>query len=168
MQAYKNVNILFVCTGNIFRSMAAEYCLRDYIDREKLGSIFVSSAGTIAHPEPPHPKTIETLASFGIDATPHVQTKLTREVLEKHDIIIAMAKYHQEFIKANFGLDAPLYNEAIFGESTSVPDIDESVPDHRTNPEAEEKHVVKTVEYIHKTTPPLFVSLWEKYTNKFI
>ena len=46
-------SILFVCTGNIFRSMTAEYALRARLSAQS--SIRVSSAGIQARPQEMHP-----------------------------------------------------------------------------------------------------------------
>jgi protein-tyrosine phosphatase len=49
-------SILFVCTGNIFRSMTAEYALKAMLDPRS--PIRVSSAGTVALPQAMHPDVI--------------------------------------------------------------------------------------------------------------
>jgi protein-tyrosine phosphatase len=53
-------SILFVCTGNIFRSMIAEYALKAMLDPRSL--IRVSSAGTVALPQAMHPDMIAAQA----------------------------------------------------------------------------------------------------------
>ncbi|HCB52188.1 TPA: protein-tyrosine-phosphatase, partial [Patescibacteria group bacterium] len=55
------MKVLFVCTGNIFRSMSAEYIMKKYIQDHNLNEIVVSSAGTVAHEESPLPWIVERL-----------------------------------------------------------------------------------------------------------
>jgi protein-tyrosine phosphatase len=49
-------SILFVCTGDIFRSMIGEYALKAILDPRS--PIRVSSAGTVALPQAMHPDVI--------------------------------------------------------------------------------------------------------------
>ena len=74
------LKVLFVCTGNIFRSLSAEYCMKDYLKRNNIKNITVHSAGTVANKEHAHPAIITTLKSHGIIIKNHVQTKLTKEI----------------------------------------------------------------------------------------
>lgn len=76
------MNVLFVCTGNVFRSMSAEYLMKKYLKDHNINDISVSSAGTTAHPQPSFPETLARLRKDGCDASEHQQTKLTAEVLE--------------------------------------------------------------------------------------
>jgi protein-tyrosine-phosphatase len=58
------MKILFVCTGNIFRSMSAEYLAAKYIKDNKIKNIQISSAGTVAHPETPFSYTVKRLEKY--------------------------------------------------------------------------------------------------------
>jgi len=63
-------NILFVCTGNVFRSMAAKHCLEKYLQDRKMNSIEVDSAGINVKPYyVVMPFMAEYLDSFGIDTS---------------------------------------------------------------------------------------------------
>ena len=55
------MNVLFVCTGNVFRSMSAEYLMNKYLNDNAITNISVSSAGTTAHPQPSFPETLDRL-----------------------------------------------------------------------------------------------------------
>lgn len=147
--------ILFVCTGNIFRSVAAEYCLRDYLEQGGIKNITVKSAGTMKFKQLNHPLVLKTLSALGIDACKHKQVKLNKKMLYEQDLVVAMAKDHQDFIKKEFGLEAPLFNELVLKKSVSVLDVCEAVPDYKTNQEAFEKHIATTVRYIYEMIPKL-------------
>ena len=49
-------NILFVCNGNVFRSVSAEYSLKKYISDNGIKGFKVSSAGVTAGKQPIDPK----------------------------------------------------------------------------------------------------------------
>jgi len=147
--------ILFVCTGNIFRSVAAEYCLRDYLEKEGVKGVIVKSAGTRKFKQVNHPLVLKTLASLGIDAKRHEQVKLNKKMLYEQDLVVAMAENHQDIIKKEFGMNVPLFNELVLKKKVSVLDVCEAVPDYETNQEAFERHVDTTVRYIHEMIPKL-------------
>lgn len=148
------MKILFVCTGNIFRSMSAEYCAKKYAKDHNL-DIEIASAGTGANPQNPHPVTVKTLAQMGINCNNHKQQKLNKKIISSADVIVAMGTDHQKFIKEHFGMDVPLFNELAYGKSEGVLDIWESVNDFKNKPEEVDKHVISTVTYIHTAIPKL-------------
>jgi protein-tyrosine phosphatase len=57
-------SILFVCTGNIFRSLTAEYALKAMLDPRS--PIHVSSAGTVALLQAMHPDVRAYLETISI------------------------------------------------------------------------------------------------------
>lgn len=90
------MKILYICTGNIFRSMSAEYLSKKYIQDHQIKNFFVSSAGTSARPQRPFPRTLERLEFYGCDASGHKQTKISPELLTEQDLIICMAEHHRQ------------------------------------------------------------------------
>ena len=154
-----NQKILFVCTGNVFRSLSAEYCLKSYLTKSNIKNILVSSAGIVAKPENPDPVTIKTLEEFGVLVDGHKQTKLTAEIVKDYDLIIAMAENHQEFIRTNFNIEVPLFNELTINKKTSVLDLDDVIEDYKTNRKATEEFIRITVKHIFNSTPLLITSL---------
>jgi protein-tyrosine phosphatase len=117
------ITICFVCTENISRSVAAEHCLKTYLKKHKIDDIKATSAGTtgvdsdvsghcFAH--------CEELRDLGADISKHKRTQLTEELAERCDILIAMSVSHQEWIKANLDVDAPLFSELIDGSEKPV------------------------------------------------
>jgi len=126
--------ILFVCTGNIFRSLSAERILRKYMKDNEIDNYEVISAGTVAKKEPADPVTLKSLNSIGIDASNHIQTKLSRELLAKSDVVVAMADYHLEFMKKELGYpNAILFNELVNKKKINVDDINDVIPDFLEN-----------------------------------
>ena len=147
--------ILFVCTGNIFRSLAAEYALR----RELGDAVAVSSAGTDDYPHVVRPNVRDYLLAKGLDARAHRRRTVTREILAGAELVIAMSTDHQRFLREKFHLQAPVFLEACGGACEALPDIEEVVPDYRTNMAAVDAHVRKTIDTIIELTPRLAASL---------
>jgi protein-tyrosine phosphatase len=158
----EKMSVLFVCTGNIFRSMTAEYVMKKYLKDHKLRNILVSSAGTVANPEPILPALFDGLKKIGIDTSKHKQRRLTSKILNENDVIISMAKYHQDFILENFHKDSFLFNELAVGKNDSVLDVNDVMKDWMTNHDAVNVHVLKTLNYIHSQIPHLVDEIIER------
>jgi protein-tyrosine phosphatase len=152
--------VLFVCTGNIFRSLIAKYCLEDYIKKRNIKNIIVDSVGTIAGKEDINPIVLNELNSLGIDPSNHKQKKLTKRDLEESDIVIVMTQNHIDFIKDNFGFDkAVLFNEVVNGKKTSLLDVNESIPNWHLHKKRADQYLKKVVRYISKSMPKLYKNL---------
>ncbi len=149
--------ILFVCTGNIFRSLAAEYALR----RELGESMVVSSAGTDDYPHVVRPNVRDYLLAKGLDVRAHRRRTVTRDILAGAEMVIAMSTDHQRFLREKFRLEAPLFLEACGGPRQPLPDIEEVVLDYRTNTTAVDAHVRRTIDTIIELTPRLAQRLRE-------
>ena len=147
--------IVFVCTGNIFRSLTAEYALR----RELGGAMPVSSAGTDDYPHVVRPNVRDYLLTKGLDVRAHKRRTVTRDILSGADLVVAMSTDHQRYLKETFGLQAPVFLEACGGKCEALPDIEEVVLDYRTNAAAVDAHVRKTIDTIIDLTPRLAASL---------
>ena len=89
-------SILFVCTGNIFRSLTAEYALKARLAPRS--PISVSSAGTLAMPQEMHPDIRAYLVQRGMYPSRHHQRKVSAELLHATDLVIAMSTDHQSFL----------------------------------------------------------------------
>ncbi len=156
------MKIVFVCTGNIFRSMSAEYCAKK-VAQDMGMELDISSAGTMATPQSPDPVTLETLSSFGVAEITHKQTKLSKNLIQESDLVIAMGTDHKEFIKERFGVDVPLFNELANGRSEGVLDIHEKVEDWLEHREATENHIIETVTHIYESMPGLLQRIREMH-----
>ncbi|MGI9405681.1 MAG: low molecular weight phosphatase family protein [Hyphomicrobiaceae bacterium] len=123
--------ILFICTGNIFRSMTAEYALRGVLDDNAVGA--VSSAGLIDAPHEVLPFVRDHLMHKGHNVSDHRPRRLTRAILDNADIAVAMGTDHQSFVAQNFGRQLPLFSEVAFGTREPLRDVWEVIPDWRNN-----------------------------------
>jgi protein-tyrosine phosphatase len=149
--------ILFVCTGNIFRSLTAEYALRRELGTQ--GGLVIASAGTDDYPHVVQLNVRDYLLAKGLDVRAHQRRTLTREILAAAEMVIAMSTDHQRFLQERFGLRAPVFLEACGGACEALPDIEEMVLDYRTNAAAADAHVRKTIDTILELTPRLARSL---------
>ena len=158
-------SILFVCTGNVFRSLSAEECFKKYLSDNGITGWKVGSAGIFAETADIDSETLETLQEFGINASEHTQQKLTREMLSEYDAVVGMAEDHIEFMKTEFNYRyAVLFNEFASSEKTSIRNIDvEDVPDYLTNRSAVEEKIASTVRDIHSKIPALFKNVSERF-----
>jgi protein-tyrosine phosphatase len=145
--------VLFVCTGNIFRSMTAEYALRRALG--EAGAVHVSSAGTEDFPHVVWPQVREYLRTCGLDVSAHCRRTLTQEILRDSSHIIAMSDDHQDFIRERFGLHVPLFTAACGLLAQGLPDVGEAVADFQNNPQATAAHVRMTIDKIIELTPRL-------------
>jgi protein-tyrosine phosphatase len=146
--------VLFVCTGNIFRSLTAEYALREVLGPGS--STVVASAGTEDFPYVVRPVVRDYLLARGLDVRHHRRRTLTAEMLQGPGLVIAMSTEHRTALAEQFGRrDVPLFTEACGLPGEPLPDVDEVIADHATNAEAVEAHVRMTIDRILELTPRL-------------
>ena len=92
--------ILTVCTGNICRSPAAEFLLRQRI--EKAGKrVEARSAGIgalVNHPA--EEATCAMMNARGVDLSPHRASQLTRERLRWAELVLVMENHHRDAVLA--------------------------------------------------------------------
>ena len=150
-------SILFICSGNIFRSMVAEYALKALLDPSS--PYTVGSAGTEALPQHVHPLIRERLFAKGSDPSHHIQRKLTRELLDKVTLPIAMGLNHRDWIRQNFDRDVQLFNEICFRKCEPILDLHEAIPDWQNNLEASREYVLSVIDYLWSTMPIFLASL---------
>jgi len=150
-------SVLFVCTANIFRSVTAEYALKAGLGAGV--SCAVRSAGIDAKPQPVHDWVETRLREKGADPTRHVPRQLTKELVEAADLVIAMGRNHQVFIREQFGRDVPLFNQVCLGHDHPIFDLHEAIPDWETDPERARAYVCSVIDSIWATAPALLPRL---------
>ncbi len=146
-------SVLFICTGNIFRSLIAEYAFKTQVGFES--GHLVGSAGIEAIPQPIHPLIHRRLLQKGADPSRHVQRQLTLELLDSADLPVAMSVNHQAFVQRRFGREIVLFNEMCFGRNEPLLDIHEAVPDWDENLQAAHDYALFTIDYIWDAMPQL-------------
>lgn len=149
--------VLFVCTGNIFRSLAADVALQRLLAAR--GDVHVSSAGTVDYPHEVRPYTRAYLFSKGFDVSGHQRRTLTREILDASHLVVAMSTDHQAAIQQRFGREVPLYLEVCGEAAEWLPDIEDVILDYQTNRPAVEAHVRDTIDRIVGLAPRLAANI---------
>jgi protein-tyrosine phosphatase len=151
MAPYSVRSILFVCTGNIFRSLAAEYALKQYLGPP--GLYCVGSAGIEAKPKSIHPIVRARLLERGADPAGHIQRKLTQSLLDEADCVVAMGRDHQEAVQRLFGLSIPLFNQLCCARDEPILDLHEAIPTWEQDVELAQAYVVSVVDCICDVIP---------------
>ncbi len=150
-------SILFVCTGNVFRSMVAEHAMRAQLGREN--EYLIGSAGIEAKPQTIHPVICARLIQKGADPSRHMQRMLTQEMADQTDLIITMGQNHRDFIQRTFGRAAPLFNTVSFGTEVPILDLHEALPDWEQDLGKARAYVESVVDHIWNAVPPLLTRL---------
>ncbi len=145
--------VLFVCTGNVFRSLTAEYALRAALDGR--AGIAVASAGTEDYAHTVMPEIREHLLSRGLDVSAHRRRTLTRAMVEEAHLVVAMSLDHRAFIRECFGRRVPLFLECCGHGEDALLDLHEAVLDYRTNRGAALAYLRETMDRIVELTPRL-------------
>ncbi|PIR25812.1 MAG: hypothetical protein COX62_03315 [Deltaproteobacteria bacterium CG_4_10_14_0_2_um_filter_43_8] len=91
----KKTRIIFICTGNAFRSQMAEGFARHYgADKVEVFSAGVMASGV-------HPVAIETMGELGIDISGHTSEKINSNLLKTMDYVVTVcdnAKEHCPYV----------------------------------------------------------------------
>lgn len=96
-----NINVLFVCTGNLCRSPMAEYLFRSRLGPNSAWT--AGSAGLAAMDGLAASQTaIEVMNEIGIDIKTHRSRKLTPELIDAATIILVMTNAQSLEIKNRF------------------------------------------------------------------
>ena len=119
-------SVLFICTGNQFRSPIAEAVFRDALERDGLSGWTVSSAGTWTMPgQPTFAATVELARSLGLDLSGHLTRLVDARMLAESDVVLVMESGHKESLQVEFpesGKKVFLLAEAVKGMKYDIPD----------------------------------------------
>lgn len=125
----KEINILFVCLGNICRSPMAEFLMREKINQAGLtDKIKTSSAGTSGwhDGEDMHCGTADMLDQHKINSSSFRSKKVRSKDWEFYDYLIAMDDQNLQDLEEMFGH----HPEKLFKITTLCPDIEyDHIPD---------------------------------------
>lgn len=143
--------------------MTAEYMMKKYLEHHKITGFSVSSAGTQAHNHPMNAVLKQDLKQRKIDVSSHHQRKLTKELLDQQDIVIAMWQNHKDFIWKKWKKRVFLFNELAYNKKTPVLDIEEAIAPNELTKQSKEKYEKHVVDHIQKWTPSVFKNLYERH-----
>jgi protein-tyrosine-phosphatase len=94
--------VLFICYANTCRTPAASELAKLYASKIGLNGVEFDSAGWHIAFDHAQPETIEYLKLKGIEMIDFKPKPITRELIEKQDIIIGMERYQLTKIKNRF------------------------------------------------------------------
>ncbi|GAA0671070.1 hypothetical protein GCM10010193_24070 [Kitasatospora atroaurantiaca] len=88
--------VLFVCTGNMYRSPIAERLLPVHLGEAGIG-FRIGSAGTQARPGAPmSPRTVDLVEELGGEAGEFAARRLSAELVASADLVLGLAREHRE------------------------------------------------------------------------
>ena len=93
-------SVVFVCTGNICRSVTAERVLERHLSDTGAEAV-VDSAGISDEEEgnPIDPRQAQVLAAAGYRTEGHAARQITREWLAQRDLVVAMTDRHRRALE---------------------------------------------------------------------
>jgi protein-tyrosine-phosphatase len=95
------MRLLFVCTGNICRSAAADRLMSAWMAKSSGVRPQIRSAGTRAvDGRPMHPLTAAALDQHGVSAAGFASWRLTQEEVDWADLVLTMTTGHREEVLA--------------------------------------------------------------------
>ena len=120
-------SVLFVCTGNQYRSPIAAEVFRMQLAQDGLSTQFkVNSAGTWAFSgQHASLDAAELARSFGVDISGHLTQLLDAKMLKDSDVVLVMEEGHKEAIQVEFPFarnKVHLLSNVIEGVAYDVPD----------------------------------------------
>lgn len=120
-------SVLFVCTGNQYRSpIAAASFLQQLGERRLADQWVVKSAGTWTLPdEPPLANAVRIAGDLGLNIIDHKTRLVTADELSRYDLILVMERGHKEAITYEF----PLTCKNVYLLSEVVDRIAYDIPD---------------------------------------
>lgn len=101
--------ILFVCSGNICRSPAAEGIARAWLDARGRHEVRVGSCGILGIiGRPAADLTLRAMTERGIDLSSHRSRGMSHALLRRADLVVGMEGHHRDAVLDELGGDVDL------------------------------------------------------------
>ncbi len=123
-------SVLFVCTGNLYRSPLAAAFFRERLKAASQTDWIVESAGTWTQPgQPAPPAVVRAAAKFGASLEGHHSQLISADLLSRFDLALAMEKGHKEALDFEF----PFASQKIRLFSQVTEELAYDIPDPLTS-----------------------------------
>lgn len=102
------IKVLFICHGNICRSVSAQYIFDQMTEEAHLENEFCCDSAATSTEEignPIYPPMRQALAGHNVPIGDHTARQLKRSDYEKYDLVIGMDGENMYYIKRIFGAD---------------------------------------------------------------
>ncbi|HEX8692834.1 MAG TPA: hypothetical protein VF746_10465 [Longimicrobium sp.] len=96
-------SVLFVCTGNIYRSPYAAAALERCLPGALRAAVRVSSAGFVGPGRPPPEPAVRVAARRSVDLSAHRSSLITAERVRAAALVVVMDPRHASALRARFG-----------------------------------------------------------------
>lgn len=156
----KMKTVLFVCSGNIFRSVTAQRALsKEIVELRQQDDFRSESAGTSIAGAVMRSDLMNAWKNHGLFPGNHTPRQVSKDLLERTSAVLSMGFDHQELIWRQFKHQTYLFNQIAHGKNEPILDVWEAVENHEHNLDAATKYIEDTVQYIIASTPNLFRKL---------
>lgn len=119
----KNFKFLFVCTGDTCRSPIANAILKSKVKKLDIKGVTSSSAGLFVSAEKEMSEGSRNALKFlGIHFSKHKAVQISKEIVDKASIVVAMTKDHKESIISKFDCADKTFCLSEFGDE-KTPEI---------------------------------------------
>lgn len=128
------VKILFVCSGNVFRSMSAKYCLENFLNKKNIRDVIVDSAGISVTSEKSQKIALEVKEYFfkrNIDVSKHIPKNVSEVNLSSFDLVVSMSYNHKKYLKEKYNVSSVLFNKVCYGVNYPVYDNNDILKDYK-------------------------------------
>jgi protein-tyrosine-phosphatase len=155
--------ILFVCSGNVFRSMSVKYYLIYFCKLNKINNVSVDSAGisvNLNENQIIRKEVKDELKKGGLDVSDHQPKNVGFLDLKSYDLIVSMGYNHKKYLKDKFSVNSFLFNKICYGVNYPVYDNNDILKDYKGFKGT--LYDVQILKYIKKSIP-YFIKNYKKF-----
>lgn len=136
-------SVLFVCTGNRFRSPLAAATFRQALENSDATEKWVvGSAGTWTDPGlPPAQEAVLAARQLGVSLDGHISCLVNEALLSEYDLILVMEIGHKEALESEF----PAVQNRVFLLSEVVDGMQYDIPDPALSEESSPNEIANEV-----------------------
>lgn len=146
-------SILFVCTGNEYRSPIAAACFCKLLKTQSTEERWrIGSAGTWTIPNRPVPlEAVQNAILLGLDIEGHRTQVITHSLLEAYDLVLSMERGHKEALRVEF----PAVRTHVYLLSEMAGDMPFDIPDPQFFPGQGYRILQDMCDLIHEGFPKI-------------